>query len=205
MRNELDAIRSLKRFVAAGLGAQWEVRLTNEDGSMTYPYSLVAPVGPTVSTTNGLIVEVTQPLTVYCYPAPSESFEKAARAAAETSDALWGLFVGGEHPYRIPLYDYDGLTLDEPSDVRFDHDYLRLTDVQVTRVPDPMDEHRVIVVADFRARWKRSTDRLIALRGGPVVQSVRQRFIAEGAEQVVVVSGFDASNERFGRPRVSKA
>lgn len=204
MRQPVDALRSVKRHVAANL-PDWEVRLADDDGSMQYPYALVAFVGPSLSTGNAIIREVTQPLTVYCYPEPAETFEKGLLQAEAVSDELWRTFVGGLEPLRVPLYDYDGLRSDQGSDTRNEHDYLRLEDVQINRVPDPADDRRIIVVCDFRASWKRSTERLSALRGGPVLQSVRQRIIPATAEQPIGLSGFVASTQTFGRPKVSKA
>jgi len=112
--------------------------------------------------------------------------------------------VGSVTPYRVPLYDYDGVPLDRPSDVRNEHDYLRLTDVQLNRVPDPADEQRIIVVCDFRVSWLRPTARVAALRAGHVLQSLRQTMVVEGAEQTVHPSGLDAGVVTFGRPRASK-
>lgn len=204
MRTSDDAIRSVKRHVAAQLGPDWEVRLASKVGQVSYPHALVSVVGPASSSVNGLIVQTMQPMTVYCYPEPQETFELGLVAAASLMDEMWDAFVGSATPYRVPLYDYDGVDLDHGSDTRNAHDYLRVHDVQVHRVPDVSDERRVIVVCDFRASWMRSTARLSALRGGPVLQSVRQRLIAEGAQKVVAPTGLK-SEVTFGRPSVSKA
>jgi hypothetical protein len=136
---------------------------------------------------------------------PGESEEDAILRGELVTDDLWRLFVGGEKPYRVPLYDYDGAGLFDGSDSRNEHDYMRLVDVNVTTVPDPADSRRPIVVADFRASWRRSTERLSARLGGPVLQSMRQTIIPEGAEQIVPVSGFEATGTRFGRLRASRA
>jgi hypothetical protein len=211
VRTATDAIRSVKRYVALSLGEQWEVRLANEDGTMHYPYAIVANVGPrayrhggSVSGEAAYLVEQTQPITVYAYPEPASTFEAGLLVGDAVGDALWAAFAGGVTPLRVPLYDYDGVPLDGGSDVRNAHDYLRLTDVQINRVPDSADEHRIIIVCDFRASWRRATARAAALRSGHVLQSLRQQIVVEGAEQIVHPSGLDADEVTFGRPRASK-
>jgi hypothetical protein len=204
MRTPTDAVRSVKRHVAAELGSDWEIRLAPEDGTMRYPYGIVAAVGPALSSEAALNVQMTQPITVYCYPRPAASFEQGLMDGNAVADELWEAFAGGLTPYRVPLYDYDGVPLDQPSDERYEHDYLRLTDVQLNRVPDAQDEHRIIVVCDFRAAWSRATARVAALRSGHALQSLRQRFVVEGAMHAVHPSGLDASDVTFGRPRASK-
>jgi hypothetical protein len=204
MRTPTDAVRSVKRHAAAQLGPDWEVRLAPEDGTMHYPYAIVAAVGPALSTESALNAQVTQPITVYCYPAPAESFEQGLMDGNEVGDELWEAFAGGLTPLRVPLYDYAGVPLDAPGEVRNEHDYLRLTDVQINRVPDAQDEQRVIVVCDFRASWSRATARVAALRSGPVLQSLRQTIVVEGALQTVHPHGLDASDVTFGRPRALK-
>lgn len=210
MRTPEDAVRSVKRYVAEVLsdrtGLDWEVRLAADDaGEAVYPLAIVAAIGPMLSSRNTQVIQCTQPITVYAYPPVSESFEAAVLMSEQIRDALWMAFVGSVTPYRVPLYDYAGVPLGGGSDDREDYDHLRLVDVQVNRVPDDLDENRGIVVCDFRASWTRSTDRVAALRGGRVLQSVRQRIIVEGQQQDVPVVGIDATNETFGRPRVSKA
>ena len=208
MRTTEDALRSVGRHVADQLGPDWEVRLGPERGTLQYPYALVGLVGPALSARNTLHVRMTQPITIYAYPGEKETTEESLIAAERVADALWHAMVGGLRPYRIPLYDYEGLGLDKGSDVRNEHDYLALVDVQINRVLDDQDDNRSIVVCDFRAQWLRPTDRLAALRGGPVVQSIRQTIIPEGAEQSVVLSGFWIGVENgpnFGRPRASTA
>jgi hypothetical protein len=206
MRTHADALRSVKRHVADSLGSDWEVRLAADDGTLLEPpYAIVATVGPALSSESALIVQITQPYTVYCYPPRSESFEQGLLDGAALTEQLWMAFVGGLTPYRVPLYDYAGVPLANGSASRNTHDYLRLVDVQVNRVPDSEDEQRVIVVCDFRASWTRPTDRHDALRSGPVLQSIRQRVIVEGQEQHVLTVGIEGDNETFGRPRVSRA
>lgn len=207
MRTTIDVLRSVGKHVAAGLGDPWEVRFADEKGAMVEPpYALVALVAPALSSRNSLYVDMTVPVTVYCYPEPGEGEEEAILLGERVSDELWRLFVGGVEPYRVPLYDYDGIGLfGGGSDERHEHDYMRLVDVNVTTVPDPADSRRPIVVADFRASWRRPTERLSVLRGGPVLQSVRQTIIPEGARQDVPVGGFTATNTRFGRIRASRA
>jgi hypothetical protein len=215
VRTTADALRSVKRHVAAELGPQWEIRLASEDGTMHYPYGIVAAVGQAgpgasrrrggaLSAESALNVEVSQPFTVYCYPTPAATFEQGLLDGDAVADQLWTAFAAGVKPYRVPLYDYAGVPLDQPSDVRHEHDYLRLTDVQLNRVPDMDDEHRIIVVCDFRASWMRATARVDDLRAGRVLQSLRQTIVVEGAQQTVHPPGLGVRDVTFGRPRASK-
>jgi len=200
VRRPVDALRSVAKHVAKTLGPDWEVRLSSERGSMQYPYAIVALVGPALSSRNTLHVQMTQPVTVYCYSGVESSAELSELAANEVEDVLWGGLVGSLEPYRVPLYDYAGVGLNGGSEARFEHDYLRLVDVQLNRVADDSDDNRTIVVCDFRATWHRPTDRLTALRGGRVLQSLRQTVVAEGAEQSAPIGGFRIE-QSFGRLR----
>lgn len=59
-------------------------------------------------------------------------------------------------PSRIPLWDWDGVPLDETSEGRETPDFLRVVDFQTDEVRDPRDERRRAVVADIRMSWLRA-------------------------------------------------
>lgn len=74
--------------------------------------------------------------------------------------------VGG--PRRIPLYDYDGVSLVSPATRRFFPDFLTVADVSVGSRVDADDERRITTVAELRVSWRRVGER----EGGAVLQRV---------------------------------
>lgn len=158
MRTNLDALRSVKRYLAIALGEEYEVRLDREEGSITLPMASVALTGP--ATTEGPAWEklVTQPLSIYVTPVPATSGEEALGLAAEIETVLYeaiAIGVDEGRPNRIPLYDYEGVTFDEGSEARPGPDYLRVVDFSITNVPDQDDTRRLTVTADLRVQWRR--------------------------------------------------
>lgn len=56
---------------------------------------------------------------------------------------------------RVPLYDYDGVSLDEGSFARNPHDFLLVDDHQEQVLADPVDPRAVRVVVSLRLSWRR--------------------------------------------------
>jgi hypothetical protein len=63
------------------------------------------------------------------------------------------------HPLRVPLWDYDGVAVDDPVDEnsRNPHDFMRITnDPSVDVVADPNDDLRYVVAATVTMSWATS-------------------------------------------------
>ena len=158
MRTNIDALRSMKRYMAEALGDEWEVRLDREEGALTLPLAVVMFSGPTLNTGPKFETMVTQPMSIYLTPVPASDGMEAQVLASEAEQILYEAFrvgVGEGAPMRVPLYDYDGVGMDEGTEARPGPDYLRLTDFSMTQVPDESDTRRVTVTADIRATWRR--------------------------------------------------
>lgn len=180
MRSPVDALRSMKRYVALVLGDDWEVRLWGDDVNPGSPFAKVGLAGPTVYSGPAPYVDAVLPMVVNCYPTPNDLVEVGIIAALEVEDLLFLGFRKGVdlgRSCRIPLYDYDGVPVEgvgSASDVRFEHDYMRVTDFSVDRLHDPTDDRLIVVVADVRVTWRRATH----ADPGNAVQSVKTEFDA---------------------------
>jgi hypothetical protein len=163
----LDATLSVQKYTALTLGDQWEVRLWQDRGQVSYrqPFALVLLVGDTANSGSAHYADLAQPMAVHCYPTPQESADASLIAALAVEDSLFSAFrmtgVGLGRPARVPLFDYSGVSdpTKEDSDVRWEHDFLRVTGFSTTRIPEPDDPRRVRVVASFTANWRRTAGR----------------------------------------------
>jgi hypothetical protein len=176
-----DARRSLARHLHLVLGDAWEVRFAEEGGTFVYPFALVARAGAVLSEGPQAWQDVTQPFVCHFYPQTQDSLEAAEFEAQRIEELLWEMIhVGraGSYPMRLPFYDYAGLRLDQPSNSRNPHDYMRVVrnSDTIEPLPDPRDERRVAVVLNMRLTWRR-LGRTIT---GTPVQSVRLRQTVEG-------------------------
>src|SRR4051812_48897449 len=163
MRTTTDALRSLKRYVAIALGADWEVRLSGEEGAFERPFCRVSaatggrsmPFGP-------LNTDLTLPCAVVAYPHAQVDADHALLEGQRVAELLHAAFargvhedsfrvVGGvgdvtvmrAHPARVPLYDYAGVSLDgiASESMRDRRDFMRVAnDVSVDVIADPNSE-----------------------------------------------------------------
>jgi hypothetical protein len=187
VRTSRDALRSVARYVAVVLGDLWEVRLWAERGTLAYPFVRVQTVGPAARSGPALYYAMTQALSIECYPEPTGDTELSILAATDVCDALILAFaaqgVGEGRGLRIPLYDYDGVELTDPSTERDSHDFLRLVDFSTRTLVDVEDSTRVAAIADARVQWTRGGDGTLRrdVNGDPVsvtqvVESVELSF-----------------------------
>lgn len=159
MRSPWDARRSLQRYVAETLGDAWEVALEADRGEIDPPFVRVIPAGDVVRTGSPRWAELVQPFTIDAYPVPAATSPESEQNAAGVIDQLeraLSVGVGKGRPLRIPLYDFDGISLEETSYARADTDFLQVLDVSIRRLPDPEDARNIAVVADVRLRWRRA-------------------------------------------------
>jgi hypothetical protein len=161
MRTEIDAINSVKRYMALCLGDTWEVRLWSDEGSFAAPLAKIAASGPLTSTRRGRgITDVALPLQVFLFPVVADSVSGAMANAYRLREIIFQAIdvgLGEGWPRRIPLYDYDGLIDGQSSNVRNSYDFLKVDDLSVNTVPDSDVPQAVVVVADMRVAWSRDT------------------------------------------------
>jgi hypothetical protein len=162
MRTKWDAYRSVRRYVASALeetrGEQWEVLFGDDRGDLSFPFAIVEMVEATPISGPATYADVTQPMQVTLYPEPQESVELGMKAALDVEESLFQAFRVGHGEgaaSRVPLYDYNGVSLDEESFARGEHDYLRVEDFTTRLLPDVPDPRRIAVVAGFRVLWRR--------------------------------------------------
>lgn len=174
MRSPWDARRSLQRYVAEALGPEWEVSLAADRGEFDYPFARVQPAGDATRSGPALYAELSQPMSIQCYPEPQSTAVASEQLAAEVLDALERAFsvgVGKGRPLRVPLYDYDGVAIEQQSYTRDERDFLQVTDFSARSLPDPEEARNVAVVADIRVRWRRAGR--LPYGGTQLVESVR--------------------------------
>lgn len=160
MRTSEDALRSVKRYLALVLPPEWELRMWADEGSYEAPLARIAESGPTLYTSHRVYTDIVQPVQVHFFLPVAETVSAAMAAARALREQIMvAIEVGVDQgrPRRIPLYDYDGLGEDEPSDRRAYYDYLKVRDLSVNTVPDSNVPTGVVVVADMRIAWSQYT------------------------------------------------
>ena len=186
MRTAEDAIRSVRRYVAAALGSPpWRVMLAAEEGRFRRPYAVVTnPTGRRTERGGAADTELkSMPVVIHLFPPAvddagdpfraSEAKLVAERAAHMVEHAI---SVGIEDPdpstsvrgFRllIPLWDYRDATgawlpLEGPGStatLRTPRDYLRVEDAWTVEVqPEQSEDQLYVVVVNLRVQWYRGT------------------------------------------------
>lgn len=159
MRITDDALRSIRRYLEVGLGDEWEVRVGKEEGAFAYPFARVVASGPETVAGTATIQTVTLPVTVYLYETPVEIQQEADLNARLLKEKLHRVVCMGDAidgaPWRIPLYDYDGVAAGGSSNARNASDYLSVVDYSSNVLQSPEDERLLWVAADVRVTWRR--------------------------------------------------
>lgn len=162
MRTSRDAIRSLARYMALAFGDGFEVSFFSEEGTFMRPGVVVSTAGDEQDGGGTRhTVDVVQPFAVYVYPEEGESVEEGFDKAMEAQETLWQAFrVGVEEgrPMRVPLYDYEGVAINEGTMLRRYPDFLRVLDLSIGRSQAPTDERKWTVTAELRIGWRRSAE-----------------------------------------------
>lgn len=92
MRTTLDAARSIKRYLALGLGPEWEVRLNAEEGAYQRPFCRIDLVGSTTfqnAGPNGSPSELDLTVALILYPEASESPDESLLKAIECEELIF--------------------------------------------------------------------------------------------------------------------
>lgn len=159
MRTKEDALRSLARYISESLGEAWEVGLFADQGTFERPGVAVRTAGPMLVGGSRHTLDNTLPVAVYAYPEEGGSVEAGYVNAMATEESLWQAFnvgIAEGHPWRIPLYDYEGVPITEGSEMRRYPDYLRVVDLSIDSTQAPEDEMKWTVIASLRLTWKRA-------------------------------------------------
>lgn len=171
MRTTTDAWRSLKRYVATGLGDAWEVRLWDEVGEFSYPFVRIEKTAaPTYVMPAPNWVNVAQTFTIHAYAAPQETAGAGIYAAATVEDALYSVFYNVPVPHKVPIFDYKNIALDQAASSRFPHDWMHVESFSTEQLVSAEDERLRWVVATLRLGWSRPA-RLTPIWN--IVQNVR--------------------------------
>jgi hypothetical protein len=194
VRTSVDMELSMKRYMALALGGEWEVRLADEGGTFTPPFALVEALADAVYDGPVVHTDVTQPVTITCYPEPQQTVRESRLVAEGVRDLLYEAFrVGVDlgRPMRVPLYDYAGKEPGEPSDARHPSDYLRLLSFSARLLPDTVDSRRIAVVSDVRVTWRRRG----RVSFGKLVEEVHiaEQVSGHTVREVVVTANDEAS------------
>lgn len=113
MRTELDALKSVQRFIAQVLPEPWDIRLALEGGDPPRrPFTLVELNGPSDTTGGGRLFDRVLVLTVNFYLEQADTRAEANEAALNLREQVWQLVKWGpdlRRPTtdRIPLYAYE--------------------------------------------------------------------------------------------------
>lgn len=104
-RDAIDATRSLKRYVAHGLGEDWEVRLNSEEGAFKRPF---CRIDATDSTFGGdysseHTQDVSMSFALILYPKEARSPDDALMKVMAAEDRLWQMFAVGTATLAPPV------------------------------------------------------------------------------------------------------
>lgn len=158
-RSHIDALRSLKRYVAVALGDEWEVRLSREEGAFARPFARVWQVaGTTYPLTGGRwLADMTQPFVIVAYPLPGRDPDQALMFAQKVENMLYTAFrVGVENgrPLRVPLYNYYRVKSWDAGEW-YPRAFMRVNDLSTQPFPDPDENTLWTVTCDVRLTWRR--------------------------------------------------
>ena len=167
-----DVHRSVRRYVAVGLGPLWTVRLVRQEvPDDTRPLAVVERAGPKTNPTPPRMtvpagdVDEIIPFSILAYPALGATPNEAYLAAASAQQRLGDIFELGlvnddassiSPPLAVPLYDYSAVPITGgqagPATPRT---YGQLADLATRAIQDPENDLRYTVACDIRVRWWR--------------------------------------------------
>lgn len=155
-------------------GEVWEIRESDEPGTLDLPLALVLRIGELGNPGGGKFgADYAQPVEIHCYPVPWETVDESRAAADAVEERLQLGFrltgAGLGRPLRVPLWDFDGVNPDESeSFYRHPSDFLRVSNFTTQQLPEE-DQRRIRVIAGMTLGWRRPAN----LPTGPLTQEVR--------------------------------
>lgn len=176
MRTPTDVLRSLKRYVAIALPEEWEVRIDSEEGTFKRPSAVISAPQGAQMTGPARVTDYIQSFQIMCHPELGEKpMESLLNATNAEEDLFMAFRVGVDEgrAARVPIYDYDGVGIDQASDSRNPQDFARVLDLSIAKPQSPIDERIYTVTAEVRLGWRANS----ALPStGRDVQAVRTSF-----------------------------
>jgi hypothetical protein len=156
VRTSIDALRSLKAFIAESLPADFDVRLAEEEGVFERPTALVTATTPQAVSGPRHTRDVAQSFTCHVYAEVARTAQGSLLAAAEVEELLLQATQTGRTGGRVPLRDYTGVGVDESAPAG-SLEFLRIVpgSLSINRVRDPDDPLLYTVVMDLRLTWRR--------------------------------------------------
>jgi hypothetical protein len=172
-RCQIDALRSVKRYVAVALGDDWEVRLSQEQGAFARPFARVwQAAAATYPLTGGRwLTDTIQPFVIAAYPPQGRDPDQALLLAQKVENDLYKAFrVGVENgrPLRVPLYSYYRVKNWEAGRW-YPKAFMRVADLSTQPYPDPDETTLWTVVCDVRLTWRRLAE---TIPEAPVLKGV---------------------------------
>jgi hypothetical protein len=166
----VNALRSLNRWVALAL-TDFEVRWAPQEGAFERPCATVTAAAPVSSTPHGkLYRDLAQPFAIVAFPTEGINPESCLLEAARVERLLLDAFTAGEHPMRVPLFDYADVPLREPATDDQHAGFMRVLDTPATNsFPDPNADTAYVVTCDVRLGWNESA---APRPSGPLTESV---------------------------------
>lgn len=159
MRTTRDAVRSMARYMSEVFGDDWEIGFFNQEATFTRPGVEVKPGTSQDGGGTRHSSDVVLPIMLYAYPEPGDSVSAGFDNALAVEETFWQAFrvgVGEGRPMRVPLYDYEGISINEGTLLRRYPDYLRIADLSITRSQAPTNESLWTVTCETRVGWRRS-------------------------------------------------
>lgn len=162
MREPWDVLRSLKRYLALALPT-WEVRI--DDEMATEPLCILARTTPVTVRGTQFTSDLSFQARVAAFPGPQSSAEAALAACAAVEGTIITALrtgIADGFPDRVPLYDYDGLGIDEPATSLQrvqQQDYIRISGLTTNVLPDPEDKRRQTLIASWTNTWRKTARR----------------------------------------------
>jgi hypothetical protein len=180
MRTPTDAMRSMTRYLYQSLGEEWEVRFTDEEGVFERPFLALTSL-PARRTAHGAFHgEMARTFSVVAYPIEKPTPDEAKVEAERVVELLHKAFGVGTHapsfgrtntygptqtirrghPWRVPLYDYSNVTLEEAATEgdRDPRDFMRVEEPPTFgalegRARTDEEETLWVVTGEIRVKW----------------------------------------------------
>lgn len=159
MRDSWDVLRSLKRYLARAL-PEWEVRL--DDEMATKPTCILARITPVTVRGGQHTSELSFQTRAAAYPGVQSSQELALEVCSLAEAAILHALTHGiddGRPYRVPLYSYDTVTVDEAAtgtDRVQVQDFVRISNLTTNVLPDPEDKRRQTLIVSWTNTWRKT-------------------------------------------------
>lgn len=163
MNTQLNAHRSLRRWVGTLLPEPWDVQAERREG-LGRPSAVIIPASPKANTGSAYVRDHGQDFDIFAYPPGVEGDSGASRREAlelaELIDAAMTcgmkLTDGSYYSYslRVPVFDYTGIEWEDSlPDGAVPYDFYPAINWTIEPRVDPDDDTLYTVMASVRLRW----------------------------------------------------